>query len=87
MQKVECYCLFDITDTGINGHTKNVSFPLIDKNGKKIANSAELNQARNQQRNFDTILQLIGLRTQIFNIDPPVLCNNIPHDQLKGKKC
>ncbi len=38
--------------------------------------SAELNRARNQQRNFDTLLQLIGLRTQIFNIESPTLCNS-----------
>ena len=76
MRKVECHSLFDITDTGINGHTRNIAFPITDKNGNQIMTSAELNRARNQQRNFDTLLQLIGLRTQIFNIESPTLCNS-----------
>lgn len=76
MRKVECHSLFDITNTGINGHTRNIAFPVTDKNGNQIMTSAELNRARNQQRNFDTLLQLIGLRTQIFNIESPTLCNS-----------
>lgn len=84
MRKVECYCLFDITDTGINGHTRNISFPTIDKTGNQIMTSAELNRARNQQRNFDTLLQLISLRTQMFNIESPTICNT---DLFPGKKC
>ena len=84
MRKVECHCLFDITDTGINGHTRNASFPLLDKKGNQITTSMELNRARNQQRNFDTLLQLIGLRTQIFNIESPMICNST---LFAGKKC
>jgi hypothetical protein len=84
MRKVECHSLFDITDTGINGHTRNIAFPITDKNGNQIMTSAELNRARNQQRNFDTLLQLIGLRTQIFSIESPKVCST---PLFPGKKC
>jgi hypothetical protein len=84
MQKVECHCLFDITHTGITGHTRNMSFPVVDKNQNHITTSAQLNCARNQQRNFDTLLQLIGLRTQIFSIESPELCES---SLWPGKKC
>jgi hypothetical protein len=84
MRKVECHSLFDITNTGINGHTRNIAFPVADKNGNQIMTSAELNRARNQQRNFDTLLQLIGLRTQMFNIESPKVCTTT---LFPDKKC
>jgi hypothetical protein len=87
MRKVECYCLFDITNTGIIGHTRNTAFPVIDKTGNKISTSVDLNRARNQQRNFDTLLQLIGLRTQIFNIESPTVCNGNNTPLAQPKKC
>jgi hypothetical protein len=71
MQRIECRCLFDITATAINGHQRNIQYPYISKSGIKINNAWELAQARNQQRNLDTILQLIGMRTQIFEMTNP----------------
>ena len=76
MTKVECYCLFDISATGVTGHIKNMVFPMVTKTGLTINDQRELSNARNRQRNFDTILQLLGLRTQIFNITEPVLIEN-----------
>jgi type II secretory pathway pseudopilin PulG len=54
------------------------------KKGQVINNELEFVRARNQQRNFDTLLQLISLRTQIFNVTDPEICNNCPafQDQL-----
>lgn len=54
MQKVECYCLFDITATGV---TQN--------------RASGDQRARNQQRNWDTMMQLVGMRTQVFNVEGP----------------
>lgn len=71
MRKIECYTLFDITATGINGHVKAAQFPYQSKFGITINDHAGLLKARNQQRNFDTLLQLIGLRTQVYNISQP----------------
>ena len=55
MRRVECYCLFDITATGV---TQNRA-------------GAESQRSRNQQRNWDTMMQLAGMRTQIFNVQNP----------------
>jgi hypothetical protein len=71
MQKFECYCLFDITATAVTGHQRNTEYPYISKSGIQIRNAQELAQARNQQRNLDTILQLVGMRTQIFEVTAP----------------
>lgn len=73
MVKIECYCLFDITHTGITGQVKNILFPHTTRTNVVINNNRELTMARNKQRNFDTLLQLIGMRTQIFDISTPEL--------------
>lgn len=58
MKKVDCYCRFDITATGVT----------TSRPGKIDTDSQ---RARNQQRNWDTMLQLAGMRTQIFNVEGP----------------
>jgi len=78
MRKIECYTLFDITATGINGHVKAAQFPYVSRNGLTMADPASLARARNQQRNFDTLLQLIGLRTQMFNVSDPTVQDTGP---------
>jgi hypothetical protein len=78
MQTVECRCLFDITATAVNGTQRNIQYPYITKNGTQINDALALSQARNQQRNLDTILQLTGMRTQIFEITDPELVSDIP---------
>jgi hypothetical protein len=52
--KIACYTLFDITQTGVI----NRSTPPVD------ANLAEWTLKRNTQCNFDTVLQVISLRSQ-----------------------
>jgi len=78
MQKVECLCLFDITSTAVNRNQRNVQYPYKTKTGLQITDANTLIRARNQQRNFDTILQLLGLRTQIFNATDSVLTTSVP---------
>jgi hypothetical protein len=60
--KYRCQTLFDITATGVTGHYKSSS---------KIE-LADWNHARNQQRNWETITQILGLRTQVFGLVDPV---------------
>lgn len=64
MNKVICYTLFDCTPTGILNHAKLSQLPLQDRLGQNIGTQADLTRARNQQRNWETLTQLIGLRTQ-----------------------
>jgi hypothetical protein len=65
--KYTCKTLFDITATGVTGHFKPARY--------STDNEQEWNYARNQQRNWETITQLIGMRTQVFNLKNPVKTN------------
>jgi hypothetical protein len=76
MRKIKCHCLFDITPTGVTGHQRQINYPFTTKKGHVIADQQQLNRARNQQRNWDTVLQLIGLRTQAFEITDPTTTQN-----------
>jgi len=71
MNKVICYTLFDCTATGILNHAKVTQLPLIDQQGHTISDQAALTRARNQQRNWETLTQLISLRTQVTVYSPP----------------
>ena len=57
---IQCFTLIDITQTNTVGSYK-------DKQG----DYATWTKSRNQQRNWETILQGIGLRTQLVDIDKP----------------
>lgn len=71
MNKVICYTLFDCTATGILNHAKVTQLPLTDQQGHTISDQAALTRARNQQRNWETLTQLISLRTQVTVYSPP----------------
>ena len=64
--------LFDITATGITGHFKPAKVPFRDHAGNTIVDLESWNRARNQQRNWETITQILGLRTQLFRLQTPV---------------
>ena len=59
--------LFDITATGVTGHYKSARLPYT---------ADTWIRARNQQRNYETLTQLINLRTQIMSMTTPALDNN-----------
>jgi len=67
-----CQTLFDITATGITGHFKLSRMPHQDRAGQTIADQSDWNRSRNQQRNWETLTQIIGLRTQLFDITDPI---------------
>lgn len=75
--KILCKTLFDCSQTGVTGTFKASQVPFIDQTGSEITDLAEWNRARNQQRNFETILQIISLRGQPNNISRPELNNGI----------
>ena len=70
--KFSCFTLFDITATGVTGHYKQSRIPFNDQSGNVVDSESAWNHARNQQRNWETIQQLISLRTQINNTTQPV---------------
>ena len=67
MIKIQVRTLFDITATGVTGHYKS--------SRNKFNSIDDWNRARNQQRNWETITQILSLRTQIMTIINPI-CNN-----------
>lgn len=74
MNKVVCYTLFDCTATGILNHAKVTQLPLTDKTGTVLSDQIALTRARNQQRNWETLTQLISLRSQaIIYVEPQIL--------------
>jgi hypothetical protein len=69
--RIRCYTLFDITKTGLVKHRKSTSIPFYDSEGQLIDSEAKWQQSRNQQRNFETLVQLLSLRTQPQELDRP----------------
>ena len=62
--RIQCRTLFDCTYTGITGTFRAAQLPFIDTSGHEIKDHADWNRARNQQRNWETIMQIISLRAQ-----------------------
>ena len=70
--KYVCQTLFDITATGVTGHCKQTRMPFTDLAGQIINNEIDWNRSRNQQRNWETLTQILGLRTQLFGLTKPI---------------
>jgi hypothetical protein len=60
--KILCRTLFDCTCTGITGNFRVAQLPINDRNEKTIVDQEQWNFSRNQQRNWETLLQMISLR-------------------------
>lgn len=69
--KIRCRTLFDITATGITGHHKPGRIPFQDRAGQHIVDERSWNRGRNQQRNWETVTQLVQLRTQLNELRDP----------------
>jgi len=70
--RIRCSTHFDITETGTTGHFRPSQVPYNDRVNNLISNISDWNRSRNQQRNFETITQVLQLRTQIFDVTTPV---------------
>ena len=75
--KIRCTTTFDITATGTTGHVKPTRMPFTDRAGTKITSVESWNRSRNQQRNWETMTQLISLRTQISELKDAVRIDNV----------
>jgi len=71
MLRVKCSTYFDITATGVRSHYKSSRIPFRDDAGHDITNMEQWHRARNQQRNWETINQVISLRVSPENITQP----------------
>lgn len=73
MTRIRCRTLFDITPTGVKHNFNPGRVPFLDATGQIIADRQMWARARNQQRNWETLLQVLSLRTQPQSIVQPVL--------------
>ena len=72
MIRVKCSTRFDITETGVKNRSHKARIVFRDDTGREITNELEWNRARNQQCNWETVNQVISLRTLPENISRPV---------------
>ena len=68
--RIQCQTLFDITATGVTGHFKPSRMPFVDTSNTRIDTEVKWNRSRNQQRNWETVTQIISLRTQVDFVLP-----------------
>jgi hypothetical protein len=61
--RVLCWTTFDITITGVKNNFNINRLPFTDQAGRQIDAPAQWHHSRNQQRNWDTINQILSLRT------------------------
>lgn len=73
--KIGVFTYFDCTATGTTGHFRQARLPMTDRAQKTIVSEQDWNLSRNQQRNFETLLQIIGLYTQPLDLSDPVYDN------------
>lgn len=66
--KIQVRTLFDCSHTGVTGYFQYGKLPFRDRSGAVINNEQDWHRARNQQRNWETLLQIISLRAQPINV-------------------
>jgi hypothetical protein len=67
--KLKVRTLFDITNTGVTGHYKSAR--------AQYSTQEAWDRARNQQRNFETLQQILSLRTNLAEITRPIEHNGV----------
>ena len=81
--KVLCRTLFDCTFTGVTGHLRPQQLPFVTKTGLVIDTPDQWNRSRNQQRNWESLLQIVSLRTQPMNVVYPVKQKDVWHFEFE----
>jgi hypothetical protein len=71
--KLQILTKFDITNTGTQGSFNANRLPFRDRSGQQVGDLQSWHRSRNRQRNWETINQLIALRTLPYSITDPVL--------------
>ncbi len=71
--KIRCRTVFDITATGVKNHFNRARLPFRDESGSMIADEVQWHRSRNKQRNWETLNQIISLRTLPMDISIPIV--------------
>ena len=72
MQIIDVVTYFDCTPTGTKSYRK-LQPGSVNAVGHKISTLDDWNFSRNQQRNWETILQVVSLKTQAIDISNPMI--------------
>lgn len=67
MQRIKAITKFDITYTNITRRFNKMSLPMVDHNNETIADHQTWLYKRRQQSNYETLMQLLSLRSQALN--------------------
>jgi len=74
--RIRCTTYFDITATGVKNRFYKSRIPFVDSAGQQIVDDMTWNRSRNQQNNWETVNQIIQLRTLTENISDPLRQDN-----------
>lgn len=83
--KILCRTLFDCSYTGITGHFRVAEVPFTDRAGQRITDQLEWNRSRNQQRNWESLIQIFSLRTQPQDMTIPVRRDGVWEFEFKSE--
>lgn len=83
--KILCRTLFDCSYTGITGHFRVAEVPFTDRAGQRITDQLEWNRSRNQQRNWESLIQIFSLRTQPQDMTIPVCRDGVWEFEFKSE--
>lgn len=75
--QILCKTYFDCSATGVTGNYRPGQVPFVDRSGKSVVDFQSWSSARNCQRNWETLLQMISLRAQPTIVSEPVEINGI----------
>lgn len=68
---IDCYTLIDITRTGVVAYYREGMPMFVDDADQIINDEHSWNRSRNQQRNYETLIQIISLRAQPVYLEDP----------------
>lgn len=81
--KIAVKTLFDCTASGVTGHYRSSVVPFVDQAGNNIHDMQSWGRSRNQQRNWETLRQVIGLRCQVDDYSIPQRLHNAWHFEFR----
>lgn len=71
-QRINVRTRFDITQTNTTGRFRPDQVPYRDAVNNVIKDLSDWNHSRNQQRNLETVIQTLTLRSQISDVTTPI---------------
>jgi hypothetical protein len=74
---IEISTRFNCTATATTGNFRPHILPFQDAAGNTIIDIASWTRSRNQQRNFETLCQIVSMRTQLESVTNPEARNGL----------